>query len=449
MLMKNSISLIVWSIFSSIIFLIICITYHQYKNYWQSTITRVQTVDFNILHATLPYAIAFLEENQKSDLIEHVLNSNYGFFSMVYTDMEGNIKFSTKPKLTHVKLNQSNLDQYQFSYVFKKPFAQQCSAKTPYADQAFVCTQKLEKEVDAYGKIYLLRREIPSFKETIFSRLNLESLGLTGKPIDDYVLNIVISMGFILFILFSGKKILKEIKKNERLIKQKHEDDRKILKLEMDGLYRDIEEKDRDIEEKEQSVSYKDELIEMYEVDNKSKDEEYFKLREDRDALKCDLSHLKDDLSYLKDKCDVLSSKSQQKEIEWSSIVQKDEFSNFIEFLWPKLRFEAKAIREMRKLYSNDRYSSKDICHALSFIEAAEGNFEKLKGPYIVKSWVDPKVPIIEIRFNPRRRIYVHSAKEKTHIVLIDPCKSKETESMAQKYLNDWKPLDVRSYEQG
>ena len=93
MINNNWISLKVWSRFSLIIIVIFFIAYYQHKIYWQSTITRVQTVDFNILHATLPYAIAFLEENHRSDLIEHVLNSNYGFFSMVYTDMEGNIKF--------------------------------------------------------------------------------------------------------------------------------------------------------------------------------------------------------------------------------------------------------------------------------------------------------------------------------------------------------------------
>ena len=409
-----------------IILVISYITYHQYKNYWQSTITRVQTVDFNILHATLPYAIAFLEENQKSDLIEHVLNSNYGFFSMIYTDMGGNVKFSTKSKLPHVKLNQSDFDEYQFSYVYKKPLSQQCAAKTPYEDKAFVCTtQKPEKEVDAYGKIYLLRREIPSFSETIFSRLNLESLGINNKSIDDYLLNIIMNLGLILCVLLSGILITISIK----LLKQKHEADRKILELEIDGM-------NRDIEDKKKSIIYKDELIEMYEVDNKSKDEEYFKSKEYRDALQSDLLHLQQ-------KHDLLNCKYQEEEIKWSSIVKKDEFSNLIGFLWPKLIFEAKAIREMRKMYSNDRYSSKDICHTLSFIESIEGNFEKLEVPYIVKSWVDSKVPIIEIKFNPRRRIYVHSAKEQTHIVLIDPQKSKETEIKTQKYLSDWKPLDA------
>jgi len=424
MVKTNRTSAIVWLLFSLFICIVILITYYQYKNYWESTITRVQTVDFNILHATLPYAIAFLEEDQRSDLIEQVLNSNYGFFSMAYTDMKGNIKFSTKAKFPHVKLNQSDLDHSQFSYVFKKPFPQQCSAKSPYEDQAFVCGQKSEKEVDAYGKIYLLRRDIPLFAETILSRLNLESLGLKNKQIDDYVLNIIINIMFILLIFISCIFLVKFINKNETLIKQKHEGDRRILELEMDSL-------SRDIKAKENSLNEANELIKLYEVDNKSKDDDYFKLKKHADIIKFDLSQLNDQHT-------ILNSKYQQKDIEWSSIVKKDELENLIGFLWPKLIFESKAIKEMRKLYSTNRYLSEDICHTLSFIESSQGNFDKLKRHYIVESWKDSKEPIIKIKFNPRRRIYIHSGKDKTHIVLIDPCKTKETESMAGKYLREW-----------
>jgi len=341
---------------------------------------------------------------------------------MVYTDMEGNIKFSTKSILPHVKLNQSDLDRYQFSYVFKKPFPQQCSAKTPYEDQAFICVQKQEKEIDGYGKVYLLRREAPSFPETIFSRLNLESLGLTGKPIDDYVLNLVIYIMFIVFILYSGIKITKEIKKNGRLIKQNHERELEIIELKMDGL-------NKEIEKKELSIKEKSDLIELYESEGK----DYIKLEEERDTFRKERNTLKEDYSKLKDKYNHLDSKYQESEKKLSSIVRKDEFQNLIEFLWPKLIFEPKAIKEMKRLYRSDRHSSKDICHALSMIEAVEGDFRNLKEPYIVKSWVDSKEPIKEIKFNPRRRIYVNFEKERTRIKLIDPCKSEKTERMAQK----------------
>jgi hypothetical protein len=387
----------------------------------------VQTVDFNMLHATLPYAIAFLEENQESGLIEHVLNSNYGFFSMIYTDMKDNVKFSTKSKLPHVKLNKSDLNQYQFSFVFKTPFPQQCSAKTPYEDQAFLCTEKLDtekldKEVDAYGKIYLLRREIPSFIETISSRLNLESFGFRNESIDDYVLNIIINLGFIFIIILSGIIIIKIIKKNERLLKQNHEREIEILKLKMDGL-------NEEIEKKEKSIKDKSELIELYESDGKDS----IKLKEERDTLRQDLSQLKNNYSQLNDKYNHLSAKYQEKESELSSVIRKDEFQNIIEYLWPNLIFEPKAIKEMKRLYRSDRHSSKDICHALSEIEALRGDVRNLKRPYIVKRWVDSKEPIIEIKFNPRRRIYINSEKEKTRIKLIDPCKSEETERIAQK----------------
>ncbi|GFE71029.1 hypothetical protein [Chroococcus sp. FPU101] len=58
----------------------------NYRSYWNGTIRRVQTVDFNLLSHTLPTRLSYLLLNQEREEIQQTLNSNYGFFGIVITD---------------------------------------------------------------------------------------------------------------------------------------------------------------------------------------------------------------------------------------------------------------------------------------------------------------------------------------------------------------------------
>lgn len=68
----------------------------NYESYWNGTIHRVQTTDFNILHHTLPQTLSVLIAAGRDDLVQNVLDSTYGLFGIVVTDASGeSILFET------------------------------------------------------------------------------------------------------------------------------------------------------------------------------------------------------------------------------------------------------------------------------------------------------------------------------------------------------------------
>jgi len=79
--------------------------YLSYDRYWNKTIYRVQTVDFNILSHTLPTKLSELMIRGENDEIVDVVNSNYGLFWIVVTDCtvttrecpKQNILYTSKP----------------------------------------------------------------------------------------------------------------------------------------------------------------------------------------------------------------------------------------------------------------------------------------------------------------------------------------------------------------
>jgi hypothetical protein len=54
----------------------------HYESYWNGTIHRVQTVDFNILHHVLPTCLSQMILAGRDAEIQNVLNSNYGIFGI-------------------------------------------------------------------------------------------------------------------------------------------------------------------------------------------------------------------------------------------------------------------------------------------------------------------------------------------------------------------------------
>lgn len=75
----------------------------HYDSYWNGTIARVQTADFNMLHHTLPTALACQILEGRDDLVQQTLDSSYGLFGLVVTDPEGeNILYRTD-KVYHQK----------------------------------------------------------------------------------------------------------------------------------------------------------------------------------------------------------------------------------------------------------------------------------------------------------------------------------------------------------
>jgi FtsZ-binding cell division protein ZapB len=77
------------------------VVYLTHKNYWEITIYRVQTVDFNILSNVLPSKLStqLLTNDRKG--LQSTLDSNYGLFGMILTDCKSDRIDCPQQKITY------------------------------------------------------------------------------------------------------------------------------------------------------------------------------------------------------------------------------------------------------------------------------------------------------------------------------------------------------------
>ena len=64
----------------------ILVGYVIHESYWNKTIRRVQTVDFNMLQHALPVKLSHLLHERGLDELQTTLDSTYGHFGLVVTD---------------------------------------------------------------------------------------------------------------------------------------------------------------------------------------------------------------------------------------------------------------------------------------------------------------------------------------------------------------------------
>ena len=60
--------------------------WNEWNQYWNGTLRRVQTVDFNILSHTLPAKLSSVLANKNYQELQRTLDSNYGLFGIVVTN---------------------------------------------------------------------------------------------------------------------------------------------------------------------------------------------------------------------------------------------------------------------------------------------------------------------------------------------------------------------------
>jgi hypothetical protein len=154
----------------------------QYESYWNGTIRRVQTVDFNILHHTMPITLSCLILSGQDASIQKVLDSNFGIFGIVITDPKGeNIiyrsekqykKASWQKELSIEYLHKSqNLKETEhFDWLTDPPpLAAQYANGSPrvYADKAIAPPPSGR----IIGRVYYLREPPPPFWEDVLGSL--------------------------------------------------------------------------------------------------------------------------------------------------------------------------------------------------------------------------------------------------------------------------------------
>jgi hypothetical protein len=182
-----------------------------YESYWLGTIRRVQTVDFNILHHTMPITLSYLILSGRSEAIQQVLDSNYGIFGIVITDPRGaNVvyksekiyKFKSWQNDLGMKVlaaSQQGLDAEHFDWLTDPPpdHAQYENAtpRTP-ADRQVAPPPKGQ----IIGRVYYLRQPPPPFWSDVAGAFSGNWLEMTGSK-RGYVLQTLNVLSFSLLIV--------------------------------------------------------------------------------------------------------------------------------------------------------------------------------------------------------------------------------------------------------
>lgn len=172
----------------------------HYESYWNGTIHRVQTVDFNILHHTLPACLSQMILAGRDDDIQKVLNSNFGIFGMVVTDPSGQeILFRTsnfyqkeswQPLLT-VDFLQSLTEPYDM-LTDPPPLSPQFVHSGPRMDQVKGLGRPSGRVI---GRLYYVRGVPPGFFEDLASSVLSNWIEMRGSS-RGYILLSLVMIGF-------------------------------------------------------------------------------------------------------------------------------------------------------------------------------------------------------------------------------------------------------------
>jgi hypothetical protein len=170
----------------------------HYESYWNGTIHRVQTVDFNILHHTLPPTLSYLILSGQPQEVQKVLDCTYGIFGLVITDPAGTeILFRTqavykKKSWQHGLTMESLAEQGEpFDYLTDPPpTAVHFTHQSPRVDKISVHAPTSHGRV--IGRVYYCRGVPPRYEEDLVEAVCSNWLELTGSKRGYILLTIIV-----------------------------------------------------------------------------------------------------------------------------------------------------------------------------------------------------------------------------------------------------------------
>lgn len=149
----------------------------RYNNYWNQTIYRVQTVDFNLLSHTLPTKLSYAINNNQPQELQRTLDSNYNLFGLVVTDPSGQKIIAAfggkenKDKSWAAALNPQNISIHPYDVLLDPPpLFPQWSYKNIY--DAKRTATSFTNQGRVIGRVYYVRGEPPALQDDFFKWLS-------------------------------------------------------------------------------------------------------------------------------------------------------------------------------------------------------------------------------------------------------------------------------------
>ncbi len=179
----------------------------HYESYWDGTILRVQTVDFNILHHTLPTTLSTLIVAGRADLIQRVLDSSYGIFGLVVTDPEGRSVLYKTGKVYH-RASWQQLVSPEFLARTTEPY--DLLTDPPPLEPVFAHSSPRSAAASrlaelpagrVLGRVYYVRQPPPSLARDLSTFFGTGWLELSGSK-RGYLLITLATVGFGLALVF-------------------------------------------------------------------------------------------------------------------------------------------------------------------------------------------------------------------------------------------------------
>ncbi|BAY66968.1 hypothetical protein NIES22_71120 (plasmid) [Calothrix brevissima NIES-22] len=153
------------------------VTFDRYNNYWNQTIFRVQTVDFNILSHTLPTKLSYAIAKNQPEEVQRTLDSNYNLFGLIITDSSGQKiiahsgKNSGRSLSWKAALDPQQLQNHPYDVLLDPPplFAQWTYSKPQATERS---ATSLTNRGRVIGRVYYVRGVRPTFQEDIATFLS-------------------------------------------------------------------------------------------------------------------------------------------------------------------------------------------------------------------------------------------------------------------------------------
>ncbi|MEB3178973.1 MAG: NERD domain-containing protein [Nostocaceae cyanobacterium] len=244
----------------------------DYQNYWQGTMFRTQTVDFNILAHTLPTKLSY--SLQKGDIpeLQRTLDSNYGLFGLVVTDCQTTEKSCPNQKIlylstsnrrwkTQLKLEDLSLHPYD---LLRNPPPLFVESKYDNPDAKERTTTGRSNQGEIIARVYYIRTVPPRFAEDFL--LWIKNPWSVKGLHKHYLLNASLFLigsfaTFIVleFVIYRRRKSQEQLQQEVRILQyQLSEQERQnyYFELEKRQLNAEIEQQKTEIEQQNQEHEY-------------------------------------------------------------------------------------------------------------------------------------------------------------------------------------------------